>query len=185
MTSTNSTTVPTTSIMAQTICALLECSPRIQEIVAELAKTISDPSSDDDERAFAGEAIIQALFPGKSHDNLVAYRSALATRDALNEQEYVREESLTFARLVRRFMEERNVTQETLADAAGITQPAVSNLLNRNCRPQRRTIVRFAKALQVRPVDLWPSWMTTKTTPRPNSNTCFNRRPVVVPDGRV
>ncbi len=159
MTSTNSTLVePTPSIIASTVCALLECSPAIQEIVGGLAKIIRDPDSDDDERAFAAEAILQALFPGRSHDYILNYRQHLATPEGLKEQEWIRDENRTFARSVRRFMEERNVTQETLADAAGITQPAVSNLLNRNCRPQRRTIVRFAKALQVRPVDLWPSW---------------------------
>ncbi|MFM7038566.1 MAG: helix-turn-helix domain-containing protein [Planctomycetaceae bacterium] len=52
-------------------------------------------------------------------------------------------------------MEEKNMSQETLASLMGVSQPAISNMLNRRCRPQRRTIVRFAQALGVTEEELW------------------------------
>ena len=33
-------------------------------------------------------------------------------------------------------MDEKGWNQETLADKIGISQPAISNMLNRHCRPQ-------------------------------------------------
>ena len=48
------------------------------------------------------------------------------------------------------------MTQEQLAAKIGVGQPAISNMLNRQCRPQRRTVKRLATALDVSPEDLWP-----------------------------
>ncbi len=36
------------------------------------------------------------------------------------------------------------------------SQPAISQMLNRNCRPQKKTILRLAQALDVLPQELWP-----------------------------
>ncbi len=47
-------------------------------------------------------------------------------------------------------------TQNELAAKVGIGQPAVSMMLNRACRPQRKTVIRFAEVLEVAPQDLWP-----------------------------
>jgi transcriptional regulator with XRE-family HTH domain len=49
------------------------------------------------------------------------------------------------------------MTQAQLADKLGLGQPAISMMLQRNCRPQKRTVVRLADALGVAPEELWPT----------------------------
>ena len=53
-------------------------------------------------------------------------------------------------------MKQRSITQEQLAEAIGVGQPAVSMLLSRTCRPRKRTVERIAVALGVEPSELWP-----------------------------
>ena len=53
-------------------------------------------------------------------------------------------------------MDEQGMTQSELASALGLGQSAIANLLSRNCCPQRRTVVKLAKALGIAPDDLWP-----------------------------
>ena len=65
-------------------------------------------------------------------------------------------EEAAFAQRLRDLMDARGLTQAQLADKVGIGQPAVSMMLNRACRPQRRTVLRFAEALGVAPEELWP-----------------------------
>jgi len=50
------------------------------------------------------------------------------------------------------------MTQEALAAKLGVGQPAISNMLNRQCRPQRRTVLRLAQALGISPEELWPGF---------------------------
>jgi transcriptional regulator with XRE-family HTH domain len=47
------------------------------------------------------------------------------------------------------------MTQEQLAAAIGVGQPAISMMLNRNCRPQARTVKKLADALGVEIEELW------------------------------
>ena len=51
---------------------------------------------------------------------------------------------------------QHRITQEQLAERIGVGQPAISNMLNRNCRPQKKTIMKLATALNVSPTVLWP-----------------------------
>ena len=66
-----------------------------------------------------------------------------------------KEESF-FADRMRELMEVKGTTQAELAAKVGIGQPAISMMLNRACRPQRKTVLRFAEALEVPPEELWP-----------------------------
>jgi len=75
------------------------------------------------------------------------------THDDLKEMD--REESL-FADRLRALMAERGLTQAQLAEKIGVGQPAISMMLQRACRPQRRTVQRLAEALAVHPEELWP-----------------------------
>jgi transcriptional regulator with XRE-family HTH domain len=68
-----------------------------------------------------------------------------------------REESI-FAQRVDSLMREKELTQELLAERIGVSQPAISNMLTRKCRPQRRTVARIATALNVRPEEIWPGY---------------------------
>jgi lambda repressor-like predicted transcriptional regulator len=66
------------------------------------------------------------------------------------------EEESVFARRLGELMQMKGLTQEELAAKVGLGQPAVSMMLNRSCRPQRKTVLRFAQALEVEPQELWP-----------------------------
>jgi transcriptional regulator with XRE-family HTH domain len=77
-----------------------------------------------------------------------------AARDAAIELD---QEEAAFSDRLKRLMSERDMTQEKLAKLTGVSQPAISNILNRCCRPQRKTVGRFAEALGVSPDELWPT----------------------------
>ena len=62
----------------------------------------------------------------------------------------------TFAQRLRELMETKRVSQQELAARARCSQPAISQMLNRACRPQKKTILKLAEALKVQPRDLWP-----------------------------
>ncbi len=68
------------------------------------------------------------------------------------------EEDLTFSQRLSACLESKGVTQEEIASKIGVGQSAIANLINRNCRPQRKTVLRLADALGVPPQDLWPNF---------------------------
>jgi transcriptional regulator with XRE-family HTH domain len=61
-----------------------------------------------------------------------------------------------FTERLHELMARKCVTQEELSRRMGCSQPAISQLLNRKCRPQKKTIVRLADALHISPRELWP-----------------------------
>ena len=61
-----------------------------------------------------------------------------------------------FIERVRNLMERKRISQTDLAGRIGCTQPAISQMLNRRCRPQKQTILKIADALGVDARDLWP-----------------------------
>ncbi len=65
-----------------------------------------------------------------------------------------------FADRLRELMTVKCVTQQELSNRVGCSQPAISQLLNRKSRPQKKTVVRLAEALQVQPQELWPDLET-------------------------
>lgn len=62
----------------------------------------------------------------------------------------------TFAQRLRELMDSKRVSQLELAERIGCSQPAISQMLNRNCRPQKKTILKLAEALNVHAYELWP-----------------------------
>ncbi len=62
-----------------------------------------------------------------------------------------------FADRLKELMKARAITQSQLASRIGCSQPAISQMLNRQCRPQRSTILNLAAALDVEPHELWPN----------------------------
>ena len=62
----------------------------------------------------------------------------------------------TFAQRLREVMEAKRISQQELADRVNCSQPAISQMLNRPCRPQKKTILKLAEALNVQARDLWP-----------------------------
>ncbi len=61
-----------------------------------------------------------------------------------------------FSDRLRQIMKDKNITQQQLAERIECSQPAISQMLNRKCRPQRKTLDKIASALSVDVLELWP-----------------------------
>ena len=148
----------------------LECSNEIQSVVRSMFAVLDHEHTieEDRQRAFATIADALYLNPLEGHGN---YGMDLATveQDAATGHpdearrpvvvERLRQldsQEATFADRLRQILEEKNITQEELADRTGCTQSAISKMLTRNARPQRKTILKMSTALNVAPTDLWP-----------------------------
>jgi lambda repressor-like predicted transcriptional regulator len=133
-----------------------ECSPEVQAVVTEMLGIYNNPASSQSERQLAINTVIEAVFPGDSAETLemerVCARSAAAQAHAAK----LAGEEQFFSERVRSLLKEKGLTQEELAQRIGISQPAVANMLNRNCRPQKKTVARFADVLGVSEESLWP-----------------------------
>lgn len=141
---------------AKFLTAFIECSPAIQHIVVEQSEIIRNPNATQDEKSLATDAMIEALLPGLTADLDSVHRELLLSPDVIAADEEIAREELAFASAVREKMQSLGMTQEALANAIGVGQPAVSNILNRQCRPQRKTVRKIAIALGVSPRALWP-----------------------------
>ncbi len=104
------------------------------------------------------DALFPNLYKGKLGMDL-AESEEDATRETPELQEVVDEmdrEEATFAKRLKETMSKRDLTQQKLAELVGVGQPAISNMLNRECRPQQRTVEKIAEALGVPVAELWP-----------------------------
>ncbi|MEQ1903921.1 MAG: helix-turn-helix transcriptional regulator [Pirellulaceae bacterium] len=146
----------------QLLVAIAECSEQIQCIVFSQVDIIDDSSSTDLEKQRAYNTIRSALemqpfqesfgFDIEQHEATVAFKDQDVARvtDNLDSQES------GFYERLEKILRSKRLPQIELAKRLGMSQPAISQMLTRKCRPQRRTIVRFAKALEVDPRELWP-----------------------------
>lgn len=144
--------------------AYLECSDELQAHARKLFASLADPQTDDDDRTLAAMTLADVLFPNLFEGELGSdleeceaqgAKYSQETRETLERMD--REES-TFADHLRAVMQECGVTQVQLAERIGVGQPAIAMMLQRQCRPQRRTVVRMAEALGVPPERLWPTF---------------------------
>jgi lambda repressor-like predicted transcriptional regulator len=133
-----------------------QCDPEIQAVVDCMIRIWNNEESTEDERKRAIHTITDAIFPGESV-NMLDDCGRLAKRDPHGRNEQMIEEEQTFAQRLSAFLTEKEMTQEQLASAIGVGQSAISNMLNRQCRPQRKTVARIAAALGVEPAELWSS----------------------------
>ncbi len=138
--------------------------PEIKEVVCDMMGVYNEPSATDDEKNRALLTMVDALFPGLGADFLESCEAIDRSDAAVRRRDEMRIEEANFADRVARIMRERAMTQEELAAKAGIGQPAVSNMLARQCRPQRRTVAKIAAALEVRPEELWPAMAQPNST---------------------
>lgn len=144
--------------------ALAECGDDVQEVVVSLLAAIKDPRTTAAERKRALMTIADALYlnpcevDGQYGQDLAASEPYAAARSVplAREVQVMNAQEETFARRLREVMAAKQISQQELAARVGCSQPAVSQMLNRACRPQKRTVVRLAEALQVHPRDLWP-----------------------------
>lgn len=146
----------------QLLVAIAECSEQIQSVVFSQIEIVDDSNSTDMEKQRAYNTIRSALeiqpfqesfgFDIEQHEANAAVKDQDAARvsDNLDSQES------GFYQRLERILRSKRLPQTELAKRLGMSQPAISQMLTRKCRPQRRTIVRFAKALEVDPRELWP-----------------------------
>lgn len=145
---------------AQVFQAYAECSDEVQAAIRDMVKVINAEDATDDEREAALSTIQEALFPSKcngelgidmhEHERLCCNTETKTLLAEMNAEE------ASFADRLQRLMELRDMTQGDLAKAIGVGQSAISMMLARDCRPQRRTVEKLAEALKVSVEDLWP-----------------------------
>lgn len=146
--------------------AFMECSHELQEHACNMFTIINDKDTPEDEVQLALITLADILFPNPDEEDgllggdlkrmeALGSKHVSETKAALEDMD--REEE-TFAARLRGALSKRNVTQAQLAEMIGVTQPAISMMLQRECRPQRRTIVRIAEALHLDPQELWPGF---------------------------
>jgi transcriptional regulator with XRE-family HTH domain len=148
--------------------ALMECTEEVQREVVRMIDIIEDSKSTDEQRRRASSTIRDALhlqagqaFHGMSLAKFAADAAALNPElgmafERMNSQE------AAFAERLRSLLESKGITQTELASRVGCSQPAISQMLNRACRPQRQTIFKLAAALGVHPRELWPDLEVTE-----------------------
>ena len=126
-------------------------------------KQLASGELDPEQRYSTTALLAEILFPNADHTgapglDLVEAEAMAPTLDAGAKDVLARMdlEEAAFAMRLRELMDAKGLTQAQLAERVGIGQPAISMMLNRTCRPQRKTVLRFAQALGVAPEELWP-----------------------------
>jgi lambda repressor-like predicted transcriptional regulator len=156
---------PAKEMLVRNTCDVLrafkECSDEIQQGVLEMAHILSDGSATEDEKAAAEDTLLEALYPQYVGEELGIdsddYEAVNRKHSPKIEDELDQQES-GFAERLASLMKEKGMTQAQLAEKAGVGQPAISMMLSRNCRPQRRTIQKLATALGATIEHLWPGY---------------------------
>lgn len=144
--------------------ALAECSDAVQQVVITLLKVVKDPRTTPVERQRALMTIADALFlnpdeeDGEYGQDLAASETYAAAKvpPLAREVQKMDAQEAKFAQRLREQMEVKRISQQELADRVGCSQPAISQMLNRMCRPQKKTILKLAEALNVQARELWP-----------------------------
>jgi transcriptional regulator with XRE-family HTH domain len=135
---------------------------KARETVLRMLSVIEDPDSTTQETRRACSTIRAAIEvqddPNRYGVNLGECElSAMVANPSVDRlAEELDSQEAAFAEKLRQFMKARGVTQRELASRIGCTQPAISQMLKRECRPQKKTILGLATALNVDPRDLWP-----------------------------
>ncbi len=137
--------------------ALAECDGEVEAMVFQMVSIVENPQATASDRDRALATIADVLRLNEDNDDAASRVSEAATfasqrRDVqnMNCQEAV------FADRLRELMAVKCVTQEELSDRVGCSQPAISQMLNRKSRPQKKSILKLADALKVQPQELWP-----------------------------
>jgi lambda repressor-like predicted transcriptional regulator len=144
--------------------ALNECDEELRREALELFAQLQSGELDAEQRLATTALLAEILFPNADDNGLPGLDLEEAEGFAPNVDpeatsllKSMDDEEKTFAHRLRVAMAEKQVTQAELAARVGIGQPAVSMMLNRSCRPQRRTVERIAEALGVPAEHLWPN----------------------------
>ncbi len=156
--------VHATSLAATYVLALKECDPELRDAAYELFEQLNSGELDQYQTLATTGLIADILFPTADARGLPGFDSEEVERlEALTDPEVaaiaaeMEREEATFAERLQSLLTAQGVTQAELAAKVGVGQPAISMMLNRACRPQRKTVERIATALGVTPEELWPT----------------------------
>lgn len=143
-------------VFSNLLCVYLGRDREDQEGIASMASIVVDPEADADEVQSALDTLRESL-----HSRAAALD--FESEDDLSDEEQeasrrMDSEEASFADRLRVVMAEKGMSQVQLAEAVGVGQPAISMMLARECRPQRRTVEKLAMALEVAPQELWPEF---------------------------
>ena len=141
-------------LIASVASAIVECDEETQEDILELAKILSNETATVDEKDQAGVTLKHLLWPHGAV-NLADTEFFEHSSDAKRLASELQSEEESFSKNLARIMKAKHLTQTELASKIGVGQPAIANMLARECRPQYRTIAKLAQALEVKPEDLW------------------------------
>jgi len=141
--------------------AYLEKSPLVQAVIRDLLNIARNEKLPPADRQWAEVAIQEALFsvqPSESdaRGGIISKEERQQLPGLKEAQQRMEEEERAFAANLTRLLEERNLSQAELARRVGVGPSAISMMLSRRCRPQRRTVEKIAQALGVEFQELWP-----------------------------
>lgn len=134
---------------------------QIRQTVERMLDVIENPDSTPHDRKRAGSTIrdlLAARDAGEYGLSLTEYEISEAANDVSADRRARQFDSqeAEFAEKLRELMKAQAVTQVELASRVGCSQPAISQMLKRQCRPQKATILKLASALGVDARELWP-----------------------------
>lgn len=143
--------------------ALHECDEELRAVALELFDQLNGDDLDIEQAHATTALIAEILFPNADGNGVPGLDLEEAEKLAptvdpaagplLAEMD---SQEATFAERLRSALADKGVTQAELATKIGIGQPAISMMLNRTCRPQRKTVQKIAAALGVAAEELWP-----------------------------
>ena len=148
----------------------MECSDEVQQVVRSMFTILDDPDVSETDKKRANSTIADALYPvpteghGRFGLDLAQIERETASKhpdeskhpQIASRLAQMDSQEASFADRLRDLLKKRNITQEELAKRIDCTQSAISKMLTRNCRPQKKTIFSLAAALNVAPTELWP-----------------------------
>jgi lambda repressor-like predicted transcriptional regulator len=146
---------------AQVLAAYLEKRSVVQAVIRDLVNLCMVEKVPPEERGWAETALQDALFrhqssPENRRGRVVSVEETRQLAGVREAHQRMEEEERMFAANLVRLLEEKNISQAELARRVGVQPSAISMMLSRRCRPQRRTVEKMAQALAVDLRELWP-----------------------------
>jgi DNA-binding XRE family transcriptional regulator len=140
--------------------AFFQLDAETRKEVQEQVQRLSDPQTSEAERARLEKALAMVFrsAAGKHQAGRVIRRDERFGPSHHELRAQIDQAELAFAGTLARLMAQRQLTQAQLAERIGVGQSAISMLLKRRCRPQRRTLGKLAEALGVTVEELWPGF---------------------------
>jgi DNA-binding XRE family transcriptional regulator len=146
--------------ISEVLQAFFQLDARKQREIQEQLNRLMDPQTSEAERDRAEKALAAMLQAagGQQQAGRVLGREERFGPAHHELRTQMEQAEAAFAGTLARLMAERQFTQAQLAERIGVGQSAISMLLKRRCRPQRRTLGKLAQALGVTVEELWPSF---------------------------